>query len=166
MVRYFMTTREAADLVLTSASHAEESRALTERTNGDERASVYVLKMGQPVRIYELAERMIRLAGYEPGEDIEISVTGTRPGERLHEILFAREEPRTEIGIDGVMAAKPIFADRDRVDEWLQALNRAIANGDRALAEQVFEDAIPEFKRRKPAPQPAAPVPQARLASN
>jgi O-antigen biosynthesis protein WbqV len=166
MVRYFMTTREAADLVLTSASHAEESRAVTERTNGDERASVYVLKMGQPVRIYELAERMIRLAGYEPGEDIEIAVTGTRPGERLHEILFAREEPRTEIGIDGVMAAKPIFADRDRVDQWLQVLARAIANGDRALAEQVFEDAIPEFKRRKPEPQPAVPVPQARLASN
>ncbi|QRM31776.1 nucleoside-diphosphate sugar epimerase/dehydratase [Microvirga sp. VF16] len=166
MVRYFMTTREAADLVLTSASHAEESRAVTERTNGDERASVYVLKMGQPVRIYELAERMIRLAGYEPGEDIEISVTGTRPGERLHEILFAREEPRTEIGIDGVMAAKPIFADRDRVDQWLQILNRAIANGDRVLAEQVFEDAIPEFKRRTPAPQPAVPVQQVRLASN
>jgi FlaA1/EpsC-like NDP-sugar epimerase len=166
MVRYFMTTREAADLVLTSASHAEESRAVTERTNGDERASVYVLKMGQPVRIYELAERMIRLAGYEPGEDIEIAVTGTRPGERLHEILFAREEPRTEIGIDGVMAAKPIFADRDRVDQWLQVLARAIANGDRVLAEQVFEDAIPEFKRRKPAPPSVAPVPQARLASN
>ncbi|HEV2565379.1 MAG TPA: nucleoside-diphosphate sugar epimerase/dehydratase [Microvirga sp.] len=166
MVRYFMTTREAADLVLTSASHAEESRALTERTNGDERASVYVLKMGQPVRIYDLAERMIRLAGYEPGEDIEIAVTGTRPGERLHEILFAREEPRTEIGIDGVMAAKPIFADRARVDQWLQVLNRALANGDRALAEHVFEEAIPEFKRRKPAPPSAAPVPQARLASN
>jgi len=166
MVRYFMTTREAADLVLTSASHAEEGRALTERTNGDERASVYVLKMGQPVKIYELAERMIRLAGYEPGEDIEIQVTGTRPGERLHEILFAREEPRTEIGIDGVMAAKPIFADRERVDQWLQALDRAIARGDRASAEQVFEDAIPEFKRRKPAPQPVEPVPQARLASS
>ena len=56
---------------------------------------------------------MIRLAGFEPGEDIEIAVTGTRPGERLHEILFAREEPRAEIGIDGVMAAKPVFADRE-----------------------------------------------------
>ena len=166
MVRYFMTTREAADLVLTSASHAEESRAVTERTNGDERASVYVLKMGQPVRIYELAERMIRLAGYEPGEDIEIAVTGTRPGERLHEILFAREEPRTEIGIDGVMAAKPVFADRDRVDGWLQVLNLAIREGDRLLAERAFEEAIPEFKRRKPVPQPAVPAPQARLASN
>ncbi|MCD6072614.1 MAG: capsular biosynthesis protein, partial [Microvirga sp.] len=162
MVRYFMTTREAADLVLTSASHAEESRSLTERSNGDERASVYVLKMGQPVRIYELAERMIRLAGYEPGEDIEIAVTGARAGERLHEILFAREEPRTEIGIDGVMAAKPVFADRERVEQWLKILDRALVEGDRALAERVFEEAIPEFKRRKPAPPLVAPVPQAR----
>jgi FlaA1/EpsC-like NDP-sugar epimerase len=166
MVRYFMTTREAADLVLTSASHADaEGRALTEGSNEDERASVYVLKMGQPVRIYELAERMIRLAGYEPGEDIEINVTGTRPGERLHEILFAREEPRAEIGIDGVMAAKPVFADRARVDQWLAILARAVVAGDRSAAERVFEDAVPEFKRRRQQPPPAAPVQQARLAS-
>ena len=93
--------------MLTSASHADgEGRALAAGANADERASVYVLKMGQPVRIYDLAERMIRLAGFEPGEDIDIVVTGTRPGERLHEILFAREEPMAEIGIDGVMAAK------------------------------------------------------------
>ncbi|WP_163540558.1 polysaccharide biosynthesis protein, partial [Klebsiella pneumoniae] len=72
---------------------------------------VYVLKMGQPVRIRELAERMIRLAGFEPGEEIEIAVTGSRPGERLNEILFAREEPRVSLdGIDGVMAARPVFA--------------------------------------------------------
>ena len=166
MVRYFMTTREAADLVLTSASHADaEGRVVTEGSNEDERASVYVLKMGQPVRIYELAERMIRLAGYEPGEDIEINVTGTRPGERLHEILFAREEPRAEIGIDGVMAAKPVFADRARVDQWLAILARAVAAGDRSAAERVFEDAVPEFKRRRQHLPPAAPVPQARLAS-
>jgi FlaA1/EpsC-like NDP-sugar epimerase len=165
MVRYFMTTREAADLVLTSASHAGENRIRMQTSNSDERASVYVLKMGQPVRIYELAERMIRLAGYEPGEDIEISVTGTRPGERLHEILFAREEPRTEIGIDGVMAAKPIFADRDKVDQWLKTLAKAIAAGDREAAEWVFEDAIPEFKRRQQTLQPAVPAQPARLAS-
>ncbi len=166
MVRYFMTTREAADLVLTSASHADEGRGATDASRTHEHASVYVLKMGQPVRIYELAERMIRLAGYEPGEDIEIAVTGTRPGERLHEILFAREEPRAEIGIDGVMAAKPIFADRARVDQWLDALAEAVAAGDREAAERVFEDAIPEFKRRKPSSQPAAPAEPVRLASN
>jgi O-antigen biosynthesis protein WbqV len=145
MVRYFMTTREAADLVLTAASHADDGH--NGRDSG-EHASVYVLKMGQPVRIYELAERMIRIAGFEPGEDIEIQVTGTRPGERLHEILFAREEPMAEIGIDGVMAAKPVFADRARVAVWLASLDRAIEASDRAAAERVFEEAIPEFKRR------------------
>ena len=164
MVRYFMTTREAADLVLTSASHADgNGRALV---NGpaetDERASVYVLKMGQPVRIYDLAQRMIRLAGFEPGDDIDIVVTGTRPGERLNEILFAREEPMAEIGIDGVMAAKPVFADRSRVEAWLDALDRAVAAGDRSAAEQVFEEAVPEFKRR---PQTSGKAPPMRPAS-
>jgi O-antigen biosynthesis protein WbqV len=158
MVRYFMTIREAADLVLTSASHADQVALRPHGEAGDERASVYVLNMGQPVRIYELAERMIRLAGYEPGEDIEIEVSGTRPGERLHEILFARDEPMAEIGIAGVMAAKPVFADRTRMAVWIEALRRAVAAGDRAAADQVFEEAIPEFKRRsQPTPAPAQP---------
>ena len=133
----------------------------TAASNPDERASVYVLKMGQPVRIYDLAERMIRLAGFEPGEDIDIVVTGTRPGERLHEILFAREEPMAEIGIDGVMAAKPVFADRPQVEAWLDAPRpRRVAAGDRAAAERVFEEAIPEFRRR---PQPDAREPSQRV---
>ena len=118
--------------------------------------------MGQPVRIYDLAERMIRLAGFQPGEDIDIVVTGTRPGERLHEILFAREEPRADIGIDGVMAARPAFADHARVERWLDALDKAIALGDRGAAEGVFEDAIPEFKART---QTIAPTVEALPAS-
>jgi O-antigen biosynthesis protein WbqV len=169
MVRYFMTTREAADLVLTAASHADlEGRLASAGSNGAERASVFVLKMGQPVRIYELAERMIRLAGFEPGEEIEIAVTGARPGERLNEILFAREEPRAEIGIDGVMAAQPVSADMSHVEAWLRALERGLATSDRAAVERVFEDAIPEFRGRQqsfapapaslPASQPAAAI--------
>ena len=159
MVRYFMTTREAADLVLTAASHAD---AEGRRPGRDERAAVYVLKMGQPVRIYELAERMIRLAGFEPGEDIDIEVTGPRAGERLHEILFAREEPMTNTGIDGIMAAKPIFADRARMTAWLEVLRRAVETTDRRAAEAVLEEAIPEFKRRM---QSFAPAPRALPAS-
>src|SRR5229473_20165 len=80
MVRYFMTIREACDLVVTAASHASASQ----RSD----VSVYVLNMGQPVRIVDLAERMIRLSGLEPGKDVEIVFTGIRPGERLNEILF------------------------------------------------------------------------------
>lgn len=163
MVRYFMTTREAADLVLTAAAHADgEGRSLARGANADERASVYVLKMGQPVRIYDLAERMIRLAGFEPGEDIDVAVTGARPGERLNEILFAREEPMAETGIDGIMAARPVFADRAKVEGWLAALGRALATGDRGAAERVFEEAVPEFRRRT---QSFAPAPPARPVS-
>ena len=98
MVRYFMTIREACDLVVTAASHAL----------GPDRSdvSVYVLNMGQPVKIVDLAERMIRLAGLEPGRDIDIVYTGMRPGERMHEILFAREEPMVDVGFAGVVAAR------------------------------------------------------------
>ena len=105
MVRYFMTIREACDLVVTAASHALSR----ERTD----VSVYVLNMGQPVRIVELAERMIRLAGLEPQRDIEIVFTGIRPGERLNEILFAHDESNSEISVPGIVAAKPIVADLD-----------------------------------------------------
>src|SRR5262249_20596840 len=85
MVRYFMTIREACDLVVTAATHALGPQ----RTD----VSVYVLNMGQPVKIVDLAERLIRLSGLEPGRDVDIVFSGIRPGERLHEILFAREEP-------------------------------------------------------------------------
>jgi FlaA1/EpsC-like NDP-sugar epimerase len=151
MIRYFMTIREACDLVLT-ASHAPEHEAR------DDRAAVYVLKMGQPLRIVDLAERMIRLAGYEPGVDIEIAITGVRPGERLNEILFAKDEPMAETGLDGVMAAKPIFAGRARMQAWLDELERALAAQDRLGAEAVLEAAIPDFSRRQPAPRPALPA--------
>jgi FlaA1/EpsC-like NDP-sugar epimerase len=146
MVRYFMTVREACDLVLTAASHADgEARGGA----ASERAAVYVLKMGQPVRIAELAERMIRLAGFEPGAEIEIAFTGARPGERLNEILFAREEPRVALpGIDGVMAARPVFADQARLEAWVAQLRAAVAAGDRAAAEAVFEAAVPHFRER------------------
>ena len=86
MVRYFMTIREACDLVLTAATHA--------LTPARPDVSVYVLNMGQPVKIVELAERMIRLSGLQPGIDIEVVFTGMRPGERLNEILFAARNRR------------------------------------------------------------------------
>ncbi|KMO30034.1 SDR family NAD(P)-dependent oxidoreductase [Methylobacterium aquaticum] len=160
MVRYFMTVREAADLVLTAASHAD--REARDPGAGDQRAAVYVLKMGQPVRIRDLAERMIRLAGFEPGEDIDVVVTGARPGERLNEILFARDEPMVNLaGIDGVMAAKPVFADRAQLQTWLDRLAAAVAADDRAAADAVFGEAIPDFLQRAGAAGEAVPLPQA-----
>jgi O-antigen biosynthesis protein WbqV len=137
MVRYFMTIREACDLVLTAATHA-----LTPVRSD---VSVYVLNMGHPVKIVELAERMIRLSGLEPGLDIEVVFTGMRPGERLNEILFASEEPTVEIGIAGIMAAKPNEPPMQTLRKWLAALEEAIARDDRAAIRVVLKDAVPEF---------------------
>jgi O-antigen biosynthesis protein WbqV len=139
MVRYFMTIREACDLVVTAASHA-----LSPDLRDD--VSVYVLNMGQPVKIVELAERVIRLSGLEPGRDIEIVYTGIRPGERLHEILFAREEETAEIGIPGIVAAKPVQPSLDTVRAWMATLEQAIARNERAAVHTVLRDAVPEFR--------------------
>lgn len=155
MIRYFMTIREACDLVLTAASHARPDEPEAER------AAVYILKMGQPVRIMDLAERMIRLAGFEPGVDIEIKVTGVRPGERLNEILFAKDEPKAETGLDGVLAAKPIFAGRARLQGWLARLEAGVKASDRAAAEAVLDEAIPDFSARQP-PRVASARPESR----
>ncbi|MDA9441583.1 capsular biosynthesis protein [Bradyrhizobium sp. CCBAU 51745] len=137
MVRYFMTIREACDLVITAATHALG----TVRSD----VSVYVLNMGQPVRIADLAERMIRLSGLQPGYDIEIVFTGMRPGERLNEILFASEEPTREIGVAGIMAAQPNEPPMQTLRKWITALDQAIARDDRATIRTILQEAVPEF---------------------
>jgi FlaA1/EpsC-like NDP-sugar epimerase len=101
--------------------------------------------MGQPVKIVDLAERMIRLSGLQPGYDIDIVFSGVRPGERLNEILFASEEPTIEIGIAGIMAAKPKEPPMQTLRKWLAALDEATAKDDRATIRAVLKDAIPEF---------------------
>ena len=138
MVRYFMTIREACDLVVTAASHA----LAPPRSD----VSVYVLNMGQPVKIVDLAERIIRLSGLEPGRDIKITFTGIRPGERLHEILFAREEEMTETGIPGIVAAKPVRPSLEAIRAWVATLEQGLARDERAAIYNVLRDAVPEFR--------------------
>jgi O-antigen biosynthesis protein WbqV len=138
MVRYFMTIREACDLVCTAASHAL----------GRERSdvSVYVLNMGQPVKIVDLAERMITLAGLQPGADIAIEFTGARPGERMQEVLFARGEPTVEIGFEGVVAARPAQPSIDAMRGWLALLDQGLAREEREAIYRVLRDAVPDFQ--------------------
>jgi FlaA1/EpsC-like NDP-sugar epimerase len=138
MVRYFMTIREACDLVGTAASHAL----------GPDRSdvSVYVLNMGQPVKIVDLAERMIRLAGLDPGRDIDIVFTGARPGERIQEILFAREEPMVDIGVVGVVAARCVQPSLDSMRGWLVMLEQGLAREEREAIYRVLRDAVPDFR--------------------
>jgi FlaA1/EpsC-like NDP-sugar epimerase len=139
MVRYFMTIREACDLVVTSATHALGPLSSD--------VAVYVLNMGQPVKIVDLAERIIRLSGLEPGRDIEITFTGIRPGERLHEILFAREEPTADIGIAGVVAARPLQPSLDTMRGLLRELEDSVARNERGAIDRILRNAVPDFRK-------------------
>jgi O-antigen biosynthesis protein WbqV len=138
MVRYFMTIREACDLVIMAATHALGPARFD--------ASVYVLNMGQPVKIVDLAERMITLSGLQPGHDIEIVFTGVRPGERMSEILFADQEPVSDTGIAGVVAAKPNQPSMELLSKWLVQLRQGIADSNHPQITGVLTDAVPEFR--------------------
>jgi FlaA1/EpsC-like NDP-sugar epimerase len=139
MLRYFMDIREACNLVVTAASHALASQAPNK--------SVYVLNMGQPVKIVDLAERMIRLYGLEPGKDIKIVFTGIRPGERLKEIEFAANEPSADIGIAGIREARPVSPALDTLRAWLAALEQALRRNDRDAIYWALRDAVPGFRK-------------------
>lgn len=99
ITRYFMTVREAVELVLQASAYGIGSQK--------ERGKIFVLDMGQPIKIVDLARQMIRLAGLRPDEDIRIEFTGLRPGEKLYEELFSEKEPLMQVGVDGVLVATP-----------------------------------------------------------
>lgn len=112
IIRYFMTIPEAVSLILQAAAYAE---------NGQ----IFVLDMGEPVRIYDLAVNLIRLSGFEPGVDIKIEITGLRPGEKLFEERLMAEEglQRTSNGLINI--ARPILFDEANFFEKLSDLYEA-----------------------------------------
>jgi FlaA1/EpsC-like NDP-sugar epimerase len=129
MTRYFMTIPEAVQLVIRAAD--------LEGASGD----VFVLEMGEPVRILDLARNMIRLAGYEPEEDVAIEITGPRPGEKIHEELFnvdERSEPTEASRIVRAVREKPLSP--DWVERTVTDLERLVVSGDETgLAQRVVE---------------------------
>jgi FlaA1/EpsC-like NDP-sugar epimerase len=129
MTRYFMTIPEAVQLVIKAGDLGAES------------GEVFVLEMGEPVRIVELARNMIHLAGYEPDVDIAIEFTGPRRGEKIHEELFnpdERSQPTSAERIVRAVRAQPL--DPDWVETTVERLTNLVASGDEAgLAARVVE---------------------------
>ncbi len=104
-----------------------------------------VLDMGRPVRIYDLAQQMIRLAGLRPDKDVRIDITGLRPGEKLTEELFSHSEPLTPSSVDGVLIAAPRPASHGILSRSLDELESAARGGDDDRVLALVGHLVPEL---------------------
>ena len=138
IIRYFMTIPEASGLVLTSSSMAK---------NGE----LFVLDMGSPVKIYDLACNMVKLSGLELGKDIEIIETGLRPGEKLYEELLVKTEEldKTDNELIFIERDKPLSL--DEIKNKLDKLNEGIIKGDDLNMKEIVKSVVPTFIEKEKA---------------
>lgn len=135
IIRYFMTIPEAVSLVLQAGALAK----------GGE---IFVLDMGEPVKILDLAENLIRLSGYKPYEDIDIEFTGLRPGEKLYEELLMSEEGLQETSNKLIHIGKPIEFDEEKFRKQLDALKK-MADQDSDSIRQMVQEIVPTYTIKK-----------------
>ena len=137
MTRYFMTVREAVELVLQASALGTPQ--------DDDVGKIFVLDMGEPIRIMALAEQMIRLAGLRPDIDIKIDIVGIRPGEKLFEEIFHGAEPPVATESPGILLAAPRPGNMDDLLPALSDMHDACAENDTARALNILQKLIPEF---------------------
>ena len=134
ITRFFMTIPEAAQLVIQAAANAA----------GGE---IFVLDMGSPVRIYDLAENLIRLSGYIPNVDIPIKVTGLRPGEKLYEELLMSEEGLKDTTHKKIFIGKPMDITLEEVHDKIRTLDEAVRTTDPDKVKEAVQKVVPTYKR-------------------
>ena len=137
ITRFFMTMPEAVSLVLQAMSGA----------NGGE---IFVLDMGEPVKIYDMALNLIKLSGLEPNVDIQIKITGLRPGEKLYEELLMAEEGLTQTKHDKIYIAEPMYIDIKKIENKLNILDKLLVDGtnneQKEKIRKAMKDVVPTFK--------------------
>ncbi len=132
VTRYFMTIPEAVQLILQAAAIGD----------GGE---IFVLEMGEPVRIVDLARQMIRLSGFEPDDDIEIVFTGLRPGEKLHEELMAEDEEVAPTPHERIRVLHK-SGSPSRPEAWLATIESAIRAGESRAALELLQELVPGYR--------------------
>jgi FlaA1/EpsC-like NDP-sugar epimerase len=140
MVRYFMTVREAVELVLQAGAEP------IKRQDGFKSGQIYVLDMGEPVKIKDLAEHMIRLSGLRPGEDIAVETVGIRPGEKLFEELFYHEESQKPAHHPGLMLAHSQHADYKRIQRIITAMENAAVRRNTAKMYSLLHEIVEAYR--------------------
>ena len=133
IIRYFMTIREAVQLVLTSGAFARDGE-------------LFVLDMGQPVKILDLAESMVRLSGFEPYKDIDIIETGLRPGEKLYEELLVNKDEMTKTSNEKIFIETDTVPSREEIASALEKLKAACDTCDDETVRRTLQEIVPSFK--------------------
>lgn len=135
ITRFFMTIPEAVQLILQAVTYAK----------GGE---IFVLDMGEPVKIYDLAVSLIKLLGYEPNVDIPIQITGLRPGEKLYEEILMEEEGLQATKHDKIFVSKPMHLEMQELEEKLDVLNglEYDKNYSREHVKEVMKSVVPTYK--------------------
>ncbi len=150
MTRYFMTIPEAVQLIIRSGSLASDPASMQQRG-----AAVFVLDMGDPVRIVELARAMIDLSGLDPDRDIDVEIVGRRPGEKLHEELFNSYERSRATDAEKILLAEREPLAVEAVDSMFAEIGLLVLEGDAAgLAAKVSE--LAAARRSAPPERPDA----------
>ena len=137
MTRYFMTVHEAVELVLEASALGSAGEVSDGR--------IFVLDMGEPVRIVDLARQMIRLSGKVPDADVKIEFTGIRPGEKLYEEVFHDGETTVETNHAGLLLAAPRVVSIDELQRRMSPLLRAAETGDDANVRKLLHAIVPEY---------------------
>ncbi len=138
ITRYFMTIREAVELVLQTMTLGAEMAS-------EDAGKIYVLDMGAPVKIADLARQVIRLGGFEPDKDIKIEYTGLRPGEKLYEELFHETEPMVPTNHTSLKLAAPRITDLELLSKSLDRLSLSIEERNRDEVIQQLRRLVPEY---------------------
>ena len=133
IIRYFMTIPEAVSLVIQAGAYAK----------GGE---IFILDMGEPVKIDDLAKNLIRLSGYTLGVDMEIKYTGLRPGEKLYEELLMAEEGLQDTQNKLIHIGKPIEFDKDNFEDKLEVLKETAYKEDAMAVRRLVKEFVPTYK--------------------